>query len=94
MIKFLMVFLLTAGWSGICNASGIIMPAIVSDTLPAKKMAEQKPMKQNKKGPEKIIKEVPRAKNQSAPKAIVVKPVKVKPVKVIKPRINGKGFGK
>lgn len=89
-----MLLLLAAGWSGICNASGIAASAIVMDTLPAKKIADQKPLKQKEKGPDKTIKEVPRAKNQSRPKAIVTKPIKIKPVKVIKPKINGKGFGK
>jgi len=94
MTKFLMLLLFTAGWSGICNASVVTVPAIVMDTLPAKKMADQKLPKQKAKGPDKTIKEVPRAKNQSAPKAVVIKPIKMKPVKVIKPKINGKGFGK
>lgn len=94
MIKFFLCFLLTAGWSGICNATGGVKPAIVTDTLPAKKMAGPKPLDKKEKGPDRSIKEVPRAKNQSRPKAVVIKPVKMKPIKVIKPKINGKGLGK
>jgi hypothetical protein len=94
MIKFLMLLLMLAGWSGICNASGITIPVMVTDTLPAKKLADQKPPKEKGNAQAKTIKEVPKAKNQARPKAVTIKPVKMKPVKVIKPKINGKGFGK
>lgn len=94
MTKFLIVFFLTAGWSGICNASGITIPVMVTDTLPAKKLADQKAPKEKGNAQAKTVKAVPKAKNQVRPRAITVKPVKMKPVKVIKPRINGKGFGK
>ncbi|MGN7784044.1 hypothetical protein ACTJIJ_05945 [Niabella sp. 22666] len=94
MIKFLMLLLLLAGWSGICNASGITIPVMVTDTLPAKKLADEKPLKEKGNAQAKTVKAVPKAKNQVRPKAIGVKPVKMKPIKVIKPKINGKGFGK
>ncbi len=89
-----MLLLLLAGWSGICNASGITIPVMVTDTLPAKKLADQKPLKEKGNAQAKTVKAVPKAKNQVRPKAIGVKPVKMKPIKVIKPKINGKGFGK
>ncbi len=89
-----MLLLLAAGWSGICNASGIILPVMVTDTLPAKKQADQKTPREKGTAPAKTVKAVPKAKNQARPKVIGVKPVKVKPVKVIRPKINGKGFGK
>lgn len=89
-----MLLLLAAGWSGICNASDITIPVMVTDTLPSKKMADQKVPKEKGKAQAKTVKAVPKAKNQVRPKAIGVKPVKMKPIKVIKPKINGKGFGK
>lgn len=42
----------------------------------------------------KAIKEVPRAKNLEKPKAIKMPSVKIKPVKIIKPKIKGIGLGK
>ncbi|MBZ4187466.1 hypothetical protein [Niabella beijingensis] len=42
----------------------------------------------------KPIKEVPKAKNQAKPKMVAPPGLKMKPIKIIKPKINGKGLGR
>ncbi|MGJ7033768.1 hypothetical protein [Niabella hirudinis] len=72
--------------------------ALLRDTIPLEKqeiIADKKepPGRQNNSGV-KPIKEVPRAKNQAKPKMVVAPKVKMRPVKIIKPKINGKGLGR
>lgn len=69
----------------------------VADTVPRqqteipdnKKEAPTQPVVKGKP-----IKEVPKAKNQVKPKMVNPSSIKMKPVKIIKPKINGKGLGR
>ncbi|WP_018628649.1 hypothetical protein [Niabella aurantiaca] len=101
---FLYLFLL-GGILPVCAGTGAVhsnsaekRPIIITDTIPAQKQdvpveKKEPPGRQNvAKG--KPIKEVPRAKNQAKPKMVVAPRVKIKPVKIIKPKINGKGLGR
>lgn len=69
----------------------------ITDTIPQQQKVVQdvRDKVQEQTGQKvKAIKEVPRAKNLEKPKAIKMPSVKIKPVKLIKPKIKGIGLGK
>lgn len=98
-------FLYLLLWGGALQASaGTGIPPIreKSGIIPADTIPLQKkdiPASENKTARQQVpkgkpIKEVPRAKNQAKPKMVVSPSIKMKPVKIIKPKINGRGLGR
>lgn len=71
--------------------------AMAADTIPPQKKdvpADDKNAAATNVPKGKPIKEVPKAKNQAKPKMVAPPGLKMKPVKIIKPKINGKGLGR
>ncbi|MCD2425541.1 hypothetical protein LQ567_22345 [Niabella pedocola] len=103
-MKIFFLFLLMGGWLPV-NA-GTRLPhsfekgkerLFVADTVPRQQTTvpdnkQDAPRQPVAKG--KPIKEVPKAKNQAKPKMVTPASIKIKPVKIIKPKINGKGLGR
>ncbi|MCF3112047.1 hypothetical protein LL912_24885 [Niabella sp. CC-SYL272] len=69
----------------------------VADTIPQQQQeipADEKEIARQPLAKGKPIKEVPRAKNQAKPQMVTPAPIKMRPVKIIKPKISGKGLGR
>jgi|GEM_PF-5995266 len=101
---FLYLFLL-GGILPVCARTGTVPgnrtrtgTIIITDTIPLQKqdvpVDKKEPPGQQNVAKGKPIKEVPKAKNQAKPKMVAAPKVKMKPVKIIKPKINGKGLGR
>ncbi|MBO9592847.1 MAG: hypothetical protein J7599_08045 [Niabella sp.] len=103
-MKIFFLFLVMAGWLPVNAGTGLLYKdkikkerIVIADTIPQQQQeipAEQKEAGRQPVAKGKPIKEVPRAKNQAKPKMVNPASIKMKPVKIIKPKINGKGLGR